>query len=177
MTVLRAACVWLCLFWPGQSLAQDTLLPIPILIVDSERLFAETEYGRRIADDLAQLAAAFQEENDRIVESLTQEERSLTVRRPQMAPEDFRAEAEAFDQKVQEVRRVRDAKNVELQTASAEARSTFEQRVQPILGSLMLEKGAVMIIEQRTALLSVRAANITDAAIALIDERLGDGTQ
>jgi len=147
-----------------------------VLIIDSERLYLESDYGKRVADDLAARAAEIQAENDRIVESLTQEERSLTVRRPDMTPEEFRAESEAFDQKVQEVRRVRDAKNLEFQQINAEARAAFEESVQGIIANIMLERGAVLVMEQRSVLLSIRSANITDAAIARVNEELGDGT-
>lgn len=173
MGVLRALVIWLMLALPASAQQSSP----PILIVDSERLFIETIYGQRIAADLAAQAAELQAENDRIVESLTLEERSLTVRRPDMTPDEFRAEAEAFDTKVQEVRRVRDAKNVDLQVANAEARSRFEQRVQGIVANIMLERDAAMVMEQRNVLLSVRAANITDDAIVRIDAELGDGRE
>lgn len=173
MGVLRALVVWLILVLPAS--AQQT--SPPVLIVDSERLFVETLYGQRLSSELATQAAALQAENDRIVESLTLEERSLTVRRPEMDPQEFRAEAEAFDRKVQDVRRVRDAKNVELQVANAEARSRFEQRVQGIVANIMIERGAVLVLEQRNVVLSVRAANITDDAIVRIDAELGNGTE
>jgi Skp family chaperone for outer membrane proteins len=148
-----------------------------VLIIDSDRLYLESDYGRRVAADLAAQAEEIQAENDRIVESLTLEERSLTVRRPEMTPEAFREESEAFDEKVQEVRRVRDAKNLEFQIANAEARAAFEERVQGILANIMLERGAVLVMEQRNVLLSIRAANITDAAIARVNAELGDGTE
>lgn len=173
MVLWRAFAVWLLLALP---LAAQQTSP-PVLIIDSDRLFAETLYGRRIASDLTAMAAEFQAENDRIVESLTLEERSLTLRRPEMTPEAFRAEAEAFDAKVQEVRRVRDAKNVELQVANAEARAEFEERVQGIVANIMLERGAIIVLEQSNVVLSVRAANITDDAIVRIDAELGDGTR
>ncbi len=169
----RACLVWLLLALPVS--AQQTTAPV--LIIDSERLFFETAYGRRIAEDLAAQAAALQAENDEIVAELTREERSLTLRRPEMTPEAFRAEAEAFDTKVQEVRRARDAKNVDLQVANAEARSRFEESVQDIIASVMIERGAALVLEQRNVLLSVRAANITDTVIARIDAELGDGSQ
>jgi Skp family chaperone for outer membrane proteins len=146
-----------------------------ILVFDMNRIYFETLYGRRIAEDFNQAAAAVQEENEQIVTTLTEEERSLTLRRPEMAPEDFRAEADAFDAKVQEVRRVRDAKNVELQAADAEQRATFEDRVQGVIANVMLERGAIIVLEQRTVVMSVRAANITDDIIVRVDAELGDG--
>lgn len=166
--------IWLalCLGQPAVAQGADT----PILIVDRERLYIETLYGRRIAAELADMAAELQSENDRIVAQLTNEERSLTLLRPEMTPEEFRAAAAAFDSKVQDVRRVRDAKTVDLQLANAEARARFEERVQGIVANIMLERGAVMVLEQRNVFLSVRAANITDDAITRIDAQLGDGS-
>lgn len=173
MLILRAVLLWFFLVLPASAQQSSP----PVLIVDSDRLFLETLYGQRLAAELAKQAAELQAENDRIVESLTLEERSLTIRRPEMTPEAFRAEAEAFDRKVQDVRRVRDAKNVELQVANAEARSRFEQRVQGIVASIMLERGAVLVLEQRNVVLSVRAANISDDAIVRIDAELGTGEE
>ncbi|WP_296427467.1 OmpH family outer membrane protein [Yoonia sp.] len=171
MVILRVLVVWLLLALPG---AAQQASP-QVLIVDSERLFSETLYGRRLAADLATQAAALQAENDQIVESLTQEERSLTLRRPEMTADAFRIAAEAFDAKVQDVRRVRDAKNVELQQASIASRARFENRVQGIIATIMLERNAVVVLEQRTVILSVRAANITDDAIVRIDAELANG--
>jgi Skp family chaperone for outer membrane proteins len=173
MGFLRAFLVWLILALPASAQQASP----PILIIDSERLFIETLYGQQLASQLAEQAAELQAENDRIVESLTLEERSLTIRRPEMTPEAFREEADAFDSKVQDVRRVRDAKNVDLQVAQAAARSRFEQRVQGIVANIMLERGSVLVMEQRNVVLSVRAANITDDAIVRIDAELGTGAE
>ncbi len=171
MNWMRVLFVWLMLALPAAAQQSDP----PVLIIDSERLFFETAYGGNLTAVLATQAAALQAENDEIVDKLTQEERSLTLRRPEMTIEAFRAEAEAFDVKVQEVRRVRDAKNVDLQVATAQARAQFEDQVRGVIANIMLERGASLVLEQRNVVLSVRAANITDDAIARIDRELGDG--
>lgn len=176
MRVWWSIVVWVLLALPVAAQQQPSTPP-QVLIIDSERLYFETLYGRRLARDLAAQAAEVQAENDRIVETLTEEERSLTLRRPGMTPEEFRAEADAFDEKVQEVRRARDAKNTELQTTNAAARAEFEERVQGIVANVMLERGALMVMEQRNVVLSVRSANITDDVIVRIDAALGDGTR
>lgn len=171
MRALRVFLLWLALSLPAT--AQD--LRPQVLIIDLDRLFLESDYGLRLAADLAALAEEIQTENDRIVQTLEQEEDSLTQRRPQMTPDEFRAESEAFDEKVQEVRRVRDSKNTEFQRAQAEARAIFEDRVRDVLAGIMIERGAVLVMDQRTVLLSIRSANITDEAIARINSELGDG--
>ncbi len=174
MGVWRAIVVWLLL---ALSAAAQEQAPPQVLIINSDRLYLETLFGRRLAADLAVEITEVQLENDRIVATLTEEERSLTQRRPDMTPEAFRAEAEAFDEKVQEVRRARDSKNAELQESSAQARAAFEARTQGIIANVMLERGAAMVMEERNVLLSVRSANITDEVIARIDAALGDGTE
>ena len=173
MKLWRVLLIWLLVALPASA---QEVTP-QILVFDMNRIFFETLYGRRIAEDLNQSALALQTENEEIVATLTEEERSLTLRRPTMTPEDFRAEADAFDEKVQEVRRVRDAKNVELQTTNAEQRAAFEDRVQGVIANVMIERGAVIVLEQRNVVMSVRAANITDDVIARVDAELGDGTQ
>lgn len=173
MTLWRAILVWCLLALPAA--AQDRAPQV--LIIDSDRVFFETLYGRRIASDLASSAAEMQAENDRIVATLTEEERSLTLRRPGMTPDEFREAADAFDAKVQEVRRTRDAKNIELQTANAEERAIFEERVQGIIANIMLERSATIVMEQRNVVMSVRTANITDDVIVRVDAELGDGSQ
>lgn len=171
MRLWSAIAVWLLLALP---IAAQQSGP-QVLIIDSDRLFLETQYGRQIASDLAARTAAVQAENDAIVAALTEEERSLTQRRPGMDPAAFRIEAAAFDAKVQEVRRARDAMNGELAAEAAKARAMFEERAQAVIANLMLERGATLVMEQRNVILSVRTANITDEAIARIDQVLGQG--
>ena len=175
MMLLRALAMLLLLTTP--VVAQQAQQVPSVLVIESDRLFVETAYGRRLADELAQQAAIWQQENERIVAELVSEERSLTERRPTMTPEAFRAEAEAFDAKVQDVRRERDAKNQELQQLSAEARASFEERVQTILAAILIDRGASVLLDQRVVILSVSSINITDDAIARIDAELGDGSR
>ena len=150
---------------------------VQVLIIDSDRLFAETLYGRRLAAELAEKAAELQAENDEIVAQLEAEEAALTQQRAQMPATDFRAAAEAFDEKVQSLRRQRDAKTQDLQRLNAESRAAFEADVQSVIATMMIERGAVVVMEQRSVVMSIRAANITDEAITRIDATLGDGSR
>ncbi len=141
----------------------------PVLILDSDRLYLDSAYGQTIRDGLEAQAADLKAENDRIVAALTDEERSLTQRRPTMAPDVFRAEANAFDVKVQGIRRARDAKEVALEDARLKARDNFFNTVRDIVGQLMLERGATVIMDRRSVFLALSAADLTDEAIARID--------
>ena len=159
------------------AVAQTTpAAPAPgaVLILDSDRLYQDSRYGQQIRARLDADAAALKAENDRIVAALTEEERSLTTRRPTLTPEAFRKEAQEFDTKVQGIRRARDTKEIELQTARATAQKDFYGQVQAIVGQIMLERGAAVTLDQRSVFVALSAADITQDAIARIDATFVD---
>jgi hypothetical protein len=45
----------------------------------------------------------------------------------------------------------------------------------PILGQLMVDRGAFAILDRRSVLLSLGSIDVTDDAIARIDTAIGDG--
>lgn len=170
MAGLRAALAVL-LALAGPAAGQGTEAT-QILIIDNERLYLESRYGQQIRSEIEAAATALRAENERIVGALTEEEKSLTERRPTMTPEAFRAEAEDFDARVQDIRRARDAKENELQQARADGRVLFFDEARPIVGKLMIDRGAVVVLDSRSVFVAVRSADITDAAIAVIDDTL-----
>lgn len=148
----------------------------PVLTIDPERLYAESLFGQRIADQVRAEAEALDRENQRIEAALTEEERSLTLRRPSMPIEEFRAAADDFDARVQAIRQAQDAKERSLQQTLAEGQGAFLEAASPILGEIMLEAGAAVILDRRSVFLGVGAVDITDRAIAEVNARLGDGS-
>jgi len=165
---------------PFGAIAQDGLVmgqvQSPILVIDSNRLFAETLFGKAVDGDLRARADALAAENRQLESELTAEERSLTERRPAMEVEAFRAEADAFDARVQEIRTAQDAKQRELEEAVNRSRDEFLNAVTPVLARLMIDSGAAVILERRDVFLSVGLVDITDEAIQAIDAQMGDGS-
>lgn len=147
----------------------------PILTIDSERLFAESAFGRRTVEEFEARGAALAAENRRIEEELAAEEQALTEQRATMEPADFRALADAFDAKVQNTRRTQDAKTRELNQGFEERRGVFLTAAAPVLEGLMRDSGAAVIMEKRSVFLSSNAIDVTRAAIERLDAVLGDG--
>lgn len=147
----------------------------PILVIDFERAFAESAFGRRVALESEQAGRAIAAENRRIEAELTAEERELTDLRPSLSPEEFRTLADAFDEKVQRLRDEQDAKARAFGTRTEDARRRFLTVAQPVLEGLLREAGAALILERRSVLVVVDAIDITDPAIARIDSQIGDG--
>jgi Skp family chaperone for outer membrane proteins len=162
----------------GAAGAQDLItVPSPILTIDQERLFAETQLGRQSSDELEAAAEALADENRRIEEELRAEEIALTERRGMMSAEEFSALADEFDQKVQAFRASQDAKARALAEREAQARQLFFVEVGEILSEIVREEGAVVILDRRAVFLSADRIDITDEAIARINAaaEAGDG--
>lgn len=166
---------------PGQAQGQAQMqagqlgLRSPILTIDTDRLFAETRFGKRVQRDLQAAGEALAAENTRIFDELTAEDRSLAARRSAMEAEAFRAEADAFDAKVQRIRAEQDAKERAFEQSVVEARLAFFNAVNPVLDGLMMQAGAAVIVDRRSVLRSVSAVDITDEAIATLDAEVGEG--
>lgn len=171
--------VWLilvCLLAALPAAAQQIGLPqSPILTISSERLFAESVFGKRVAQEIEAEGQLLAAENRRIEAELTAEEKALTERRPGMSPEEFRALADAFDEKVQTIRKTQDAKARRLNQQRDEARAAFFDAARPVLAEVMREAGAGVILERASVFLSANATDVTDLAIGRMDAALGDG--
>ncbi|MGB1207953.1 MAG: OmpH family outer membrane protein, partial [Paracoccaceae bacterium] len=170
--------IWTGMIWAGGALAQgqaqnqtevqnrvQTIPRSPVLTIESDRLYAESAFGRQVALAIEAEGAALTTENRQIEAELTTEEQALTERRATLPPEDFRALADAFDARVIQVRRTQDAKVRVLNQRSEDARRRFLMAVQPVLEEIMRDSGALVLIERRNVVLDVQAINITDLAI------------
>jgi Skp family chaperone for outer membrane proteins len=146
-----------------------------ILTVAPEALYAQSDFGQRIAREIEEESLAIAAENRQIEAELTAEERELTELRDTLAPTEFRARAEAFDEKVQRLRREQDEKARAVGTRNEEARRALLTAAQPILLQLMAESGAVAVLDRRAVLLSVDSVDITEQAIARVNAEFGAG--
>jgi Skp family chaperone for outer membrane proteins len=165
---------------PAQETGGDGPLTLgqvrsPVLTIDPERLYAESLFGQRIADEIRAEAEALDRENQRIEAALTEEERGLTLLRPTMAVADFRAAAEDFDSRVQAIREAQDAKERSLQQALQQGQAAFLDAATPVLAEIMIEAGAAVILDRRSVFLGVGAVDVTDRAIEVVNARIGDG--
>ncbi|UWP99821.1 OmpH family outer membrane protein [Aliiroseovarius crassostreae] len=147
-----------------------------ILTVDRDRLFTQSEYGRRILQELEAERARLASEARRVDDSLAAEEKRLTEERARLSPEAFRALADAFDEKVQALRAQRPEQERSFTERFEREQQAYFDRIGPILGAVVRERGGVVIVDRRAILLTTQNIDITDQAIALIDRLLGDGT-
>ena len=168
----------------AQQLSDPSVFDIPtaqiapsIVTVDVDGLFTQSQFGRRIGQLYTDGREALALENRRIAGALRDEELALTQQRPVMEPDVFLAEAEAFDDKAQGIRRAQDAKERDLEETLTNGRDQFLEAARPILGQLMVDRGAFAILDRRSVLLSLGSIDVTEAALERIDTAIGDGSQ
>ena len=163
---------------PAPSSAQEgPLIRSPILSLDQDRMFAASAFGQRIEAELQADGRLLETENRRIEAELEAEEKDLTARRPAMSAEAFRALADAFDTKVQRIRTEQTAKARALGQRTEEAQRQFIEAARPVLEQMMVDAGAVVIIDPRSVVMSRAAIDVTDEAIRRINANIGDGLE
>ncbi|WP_420863532.1 OmpH family outer membrane protein [Algirhabdus cladophorae] len=150
-------------------------LPTPILTVEPDRLFSQSDFGIRIADELAREREILLEDKTAIENQLRVEEQQLTDQRADLSAAEFTALADAFDQKVQQLRRDQDERSRAFSAKLDRSRQDFFAFALPVLADMVRQSGAVAILERRTVFLAADAIDITDQAIARINTELGDG--
>lgn len=148
----------------------------PILMVDRNRLMAETLFGKAVEARFKTENEALIAENLKLEQALESEERALTDRRKTLPAAEFQALASAFDAKTEDIRAAQDAKARAISARRDADRQKFLQAAVPVLGELMAQAGAVAVFDKDLVILSLRGVDITDEAIARIDAVLGDGS-
>ncbi|WP_371223966.1 OmpH family outer membrane protein [Roseovarius sp. 2305UL8-3] len=161
---------------PGPLQAQDVgVVQSEILVLDPDRLFTETQFGQRLNTEYLKQRDVIIARNRQLETELEAEEQALTDMRAEKTPEEFKALADAFDEKVQEIRRDSDRTVRDLELSRERAPVIFMRTVEPILGQLMQDANGVVVLDVRSVLLRSNVVDITDVAISRIDQQIGTG--
>ncbi|HRO13787.1 MAG TPA: OmpH family outer membrane protein, partial [Paracoccus sp. (in: a-proteobacteria)] len=116
---------------PADSPTAGQALRQAVLTVDQEALYIESAWGRRAQVELARMSQQVSADNDRIFAELSAAEEELTQARATLSAEEFRARASAFDERVTQVRRERDAAARAIGLAAERDRALFFQAAVP----------------------------------------------
>lgn len=165
--LLAAACA-LVLAVPAQ--AQEP--PTPLLTLDQDRFFLDSDFGRAVIERERAETVALEQENKRIEAELVAEEQALTEQRQTLSAEEFTARATAFDEKVEKIRAEQDAKARALVEKRDRERQEFLKLAAPVLGELLGERQATAILDKGLVIVALSAVDITDEAIAKLNAAL-----
>lgn len=172
--LVAAAATLICVCGPPAA-AQDTgAARSEILVVDPERMFEESQLGQRMMAEHQAEREELAARNRKLEAELEAEERALTARRAELPPEEFRELADDFDARVQEIRRDSERRVRDLERDRERLPLLFLRQAEPILIEVMRNMGGVVLLDARSVLLRADVVDITDEAIARIDETFGD---
>ena len=169
---VRLLCLCAALVSPARLVAQEgapLAVRAPILTIDPDRLFDESQRGKDMVAAIEAEQEALAAENRKIEEELRTEELALTEQRPTMDPVAFRALADDFDQRVQAIRQTQDAKGREIARRAEQQRLDFLASIRPVLGQVLVETGASMILDRRNVFISFDAIDVTELTLERID--------
>lgn len=159
----------------GAARAQDVgIVQSRILVIDPGVLFEQSLLGQAITAEIQAQREAIIARNRDIEAELEAEEQALTDLRDTTPPDEFRALADAFDEKVQDLRRESEARVRQLERNTERAPLEFLQRVEPLLIELMRDAGGLVVLDRRNVLLQADVIDITGPAIARINAQFGD---
>lgn len=149
----------------GPAAAQQ-LIQSPVLTIDPERFYLDSAFGRSVLAEIDRRSQTLATENKAIEVELEQEEQALKELRPTLAPDEFRALADAFDARVQSIRIERETEARAISQLLDDNRSEFLRAAEPVLEQIMRDLGAGVVLDVNIAYASANAIDITDRAIA-----------
>lgn len=152
-------------FVPSVVMAQELQANLPYRLLDPDRLLQESLLGQAILTQNREAENALSAENNALAEQLIAEERDLTALRTSLTPEEFRARADAFDARVEEIRAERNQRSTALASQAEAAVQRFYDAALPVLDQLMTEQGVVGLIRPEAMILWSERLDITDQAI------------
>lgn len=153
------------MLWPTLAGAAGT----GIAIVSRERVLRESKAAQALQDIERAMTAELQASIDAARAELDAEEADLTRLRAELPPEEFEIRAAAYDRRIREVRRVAQERAGLLQRGFQEARARLVATLPEILEKLRVERGLSVILDGDRALAVAPDADLTDAAIALLN--------
>lgn len=151
---------------PAMALSQST----SILLIDSDEVYRRSKFGVALRQQAEQDRLVLQAENERLFKALEAAELELTQNRKSMSPEDFQKAALEFDLKVQETRKDQDAKQRLSDQTLAAIKRRFAQQIEPVVASVMRERGGLIVLEEASVSYRLPEIVITEEVIERVDE-------
>ena len=141
-----------------------------ILVVDLDKAYKSSKFGKLIRKNFELENQSFNEENDAILDSLKREEIKLTKERQSLSPEKFSKAAEAFDKKAVAIRALRLEKIRLVDKKFQDLKPLFYNQIRPIIEKIMREYDASIILEKNSVIWSLASIDITNLIVERVDQ-------
>ena len=146
--------------------------PASILIINSDQLFAQSQVGKNVREQIQTMSKKLQSESTKAEESLKAEATKLRDQRALLKEEDFAKKVQAFQQKEQATQQRLQEKGQALQIGANVARSKIEEIIRPIFADLLKAHGANILLDQSVVLAGGIDLDVTAEAVKALDAKL-----
>ena len=165
----------LCIFFLALAQSVGSTDQAMIFTVDMNKLLKLSNFGQDLIrrNNLARLS--LQNENEVLEAELLSEEKVLSDLRKSLSLDDFRAKAIEFDKKVTIIRSEQSKKENILVNKMRQEEADFYKNIYPLLYELLSDRGGLVLMDQRNAVLWDSSVDITEDAIVIINKVLGIG--
>ena len=143
-----------------------------IAVLDQDALFSESEWGKRVLQNVENQVSQLSQENRTIETALELEESELTKTRKTISKIEFDVLAIKFDEKVKKIRLEQADKQRKINIFLNKNRKLFFEKVTPILLDYINELGIEVLLNKDTVALASLGSDITILAINRINEQL-----
>lgn len=157
---------------PAPQARSGGLPPVIIALFDKEALFRESAAGKDFRKQLEELRNKFQGDLAHQQEELKKKDADLRNRQALLSAEAFEAERKKFEAEVQTAQSKFEERNREIQGAIATAEQEIFKATTPILGEIMRQKGATLLLDKAAALISANDFDITSEVVKKLDTQL-----
>ena len=171
MTHFKIVLFLLCLLFQPLLAEEKSVL----FTVDMSKLLRSSDFGKNIIAVNNAARQNLQNENNNLEEKLLIEEKELSELRKILSIDEFRPKALEFDKKVTIIRKGQREKEENLNKKVRREEADFFKKIYPILYELLIERGGLVLVDQRNAILWDNSVDLTDDAIALINQALASG--
>ena len=143
-----------------------------LFTVDMTKLLRSSEFGKNIiaANNLAR--KKLQSENEELEKKLLLEEKELSELRKTLSVAEFRPKALEFDKRVSVIRAEQAKKEEFLNKKVRKEETDFFKKIYPLLYEILIERGGLILVDQRNIILWDNSVDITDDAIQSINQAL-----
>lgn len=146
-----------------------------VFTIDMSKLLRFSDFGKKINLEKNIALKKLQSENKKLEVELLSEEKELSKLRKVLSSEEFRPKALEFDEKVSLIRTDQAKKEEDLKNSARKKESEFLRKIYPILYELVLERGGLVLLDQRNVVLWDSSVDITNDAIDEINQFVSEG--
>lgn len=153
---------------PAVSRADDQ-----VFVIFRTRVLTEAKAAQQLRNAEAEVSAQLQAQIDEAEAALAEQEKALTLARPDLTAQEFEQRAANFDRRVRETRRTANERAAELKTVFLQAHEQLKRTIVPLIAQVREESGARIILNADDLVITVDPAlDLTDRLIQLVDAAL-----